>query len=152
MKRLFFLLLTITICACTGDDEKSLEQEEVCLHKEFMESFTIEPGQCVTLKELPNKTFTLLKLDSFEKRESTVPHATIAYGLEEENSYFETMSEFIYEDYMEDGTSFSGRIHIVVDGNVDYTIYVDNIEFTETETEYTFQSLTVRFADYDPEY
>ena len=117
-----------------------------------MESFTLEPGQCVTLQELPNKTFTLLQLGTFEKQENTVPAASIGYSFKEENSFQEWFNIFIYEDYEEDGISFSGRFHYIVDGNIFYTIYVDKIEFTETETEYIFQKLTVRFVEYDPEY
>ena len=112
----------------------------------------MKPGQCVRLKELPNKTFTLLKIGSATKQKQTVPVATIAYNLKEVNFSQEWHDIMIYEDYQEEGTSFSGRFRITADGNVPYTVFVDNIEFTETETEYIFKSLTLRFSEYDPEY
>lgn len=144
----------VVLCAfgCTSEEVSNPDQKLGCLHKEFLKPFTIEPGQCVTLQEWPDKTFTLLNLGSAEKREYTVPSATIGYSFKEENSYQEWFDVSIDEDYQEEGITFSGRFHIIVDDNVPYTIYVDDIEFTETETEYIFKKLTVRFADHDPEY
>ena len=144
--------MVLGICGCAGEDLIDPEKEEVCLDKKFQESFTMEPGQCVTLQEFPTKTFTFLKLSSSEKRELWVPSATIAYSIQEVDSYQEVFDVMISEDYQEEGTSFSGRFHIILDGNVPYTIFVDKIDFTETETEYIFKKVTLRFSEYDPEY
>lgn len=147
--------MVLCICGCTGE-EVTTQNNAACLQKSFMESFSMVPGQCVTLQELPNKTFTLLKIDSAKKRKQWVPAATIAYSFKEENFSQEWYDITIDEDYQLEGTSFSGRFHITAndndDGYVRYTIFVDDIEFTETETEYIFKKLTVRFSEYDPEY
>lgn len=152
MKNIIILMFVFCIYGCTKEELPKLEPELACYTKSFMESFTLEPGQCVEFKELPDKTFTLLELGTFEKQENTVPHASIGYSFKELNSYQEWFDIFIYEDYEKDVTSFSGRFHFIVDGNVSYTIYVDNIEFAETETEYIFKKITFRFGEYDPEY
>ena len=144
--------MVLGICGCVGEDLINPEKELICLHKKFQEPFTMEPGQCVTLQEFPNKTFSLLKLGSFEKQYLTVPSATIAYSIQEVDSYQEWFDVSINEDYQEEGPSFSGRFHIVVNGNVPYTIFVDKIEFIETETEYIFKKVTLRFSEHDPEY
>ncbi len=144
--------MILGIYGCTGEEVTDPDKKQVCLHKKFQEAFTMEPGQCVTIQEFPNKTFTLLKLSSFTKQKQTVPSATIAYSIQEVDSYQEWFDVMILEDYQEDGTSFSGRFRIIVDGNVSYTVFVDKIDFVETETEYIFKKVTLRFSEYDPEY
>lgn len=151
MKKIFFLAMILCICGCSTE-EVTTQGKMDCFQKSFMEPFTMEPGQCVNLKEWPDKTFTLLKIESAKKQKQTVPAATIAYSLEEINSFQEWFDVSINEDYQEEGTSFSGRFRIIADGNVSYTVFVDDIEFTETETEYIFKKLTLRFSEYDPEY
>lgn len=150
MKKPFFLILILCIFGCTK--EEVAETEIACFQKAFLEPFTMEPGQCVTLKELPDKTFTLLRLGSAKKEDLFVPAAPIAYSLQEISFYQEWGDISINEDYQQEGTSFSGRFHITADGNVPYTVFIDDIEFTETETEYIFHKLTLRFSEYDPEF
>lgn len=141
----------LVIWGCSGE-EVTEHQNKACLEKSFMESFTMEPGQCVTLQELPDKTFTLLKIEPAKKQKQTVPAAVFGYQLQEVNSFQEWLDVMIHEDYQQEGTSFSGRFRITADGNVPYTVFVDDIEFTETETEYIFTKVTLRFSEYDPEY
>lgn len=150
VRKVFFLLMILCIGGCS--QEEISKSETGCFQKSFLESFTLQSGQCVSLQELPDKTFTLLKLGSAKKEKQVVPAATIAYSLKEINSYQEWFDVSINEDYQQEGTSFSGRFHIVADGNVSYTVFVDNIEFTETATEYIFKKVTLRFSEYDPEY
>lgn len=152
MKRIFFLIMVCGVFGCKSEDVPGAEQEVSCFDKSFLEAVSIEPGQCVSLQEFPDKTFTLLELGSFEKQELWVPAASISYSIIEENSFQEWYNILIYEDHENEGISFSGRFHFIVDENVRYTVYVDNIEFSETETAYIFERMTVRFAEYDPEW
>ncbi|MBI6117861.1 hypothetical protein [Salegentibacter maritimus] len=150
--KLISIFIISFLTACDSGNDELEEPEQNCLNKKFGETFVFEPGQCVELEELPNKYFSLNSIGSAEKRPSNVPHAIVAYSIAEENAYTDNAEEYIYEDYVNDGISFSGRIHFVVDGNIFYTMYVDDIEFTETETEYIFHKLTVKFGEFDPKY
>lgn len=150
--KLILIFILGLLISCKSDDDTLNELELNCLQKKFGETFIFEPGQCVELKELPNKYFSLNSISSAKKEPSNVPYAEVAYSITEEDAYFDTIGVYIYEDYINDGISFSGRIHFSVNGNVPYTMYVDDVEFTETETEYIFHSLRVRFGEFDPEY
>ncbi|MDT7827140.1 hypothetical protein RQM65_00490 [Pricia sp. S334] len=80
-----------------------------------------------------------------------MPHAAISARLDEENVTWEFHTGMVYEDYMLEGTTFSGRVHTGIN-NVEYTIFFDGIEFTETETEFIFHKATIRFGYYDYEF
>ena len=67
------------------------------------------------------------------------------------NTTFEFSNGQVQEDYQTEGTSFSGRVYVGIN-NIEYTIFFDNIEFTETETEFIFHKATIRFGYYDSEF
>ena len=156
MKKVSYLILLICITSCSNNDDNNIddnnEEMSICLEKNFLESFVIEPNDCVIFNDNPNMTFTFLGFESYTKTHPTnVPHARISARLVEENDTWEFHTGMIYEDYELEGTSFSGRVHTGIN-NVSYTIFFDDIEFTETETQIIFHKATIRFGYYDSEF
>ncbi|OIQ23058.1 hypothetical protein [Lacinutrix sp. MedPE-SW] len=152
MKKFLVLLLLITFFSCSDDETETIEQSANCLEIAFLESTVIEPNDCLTFSDKPDFEFTFLGFENYTKSHpNNVPHAGISGRLVEGSSTFEFYNGQISEDYETEGTSFSGRVHTGIN-NVDYTIFFDNIEFTETETEFIFNKATIRFGYYDSEF
>lgn len=144
-----YLIILLLLMGCSKRDTN--EESSICLDKSFLESFLIEPNDCVVFRDDPEITFTLLKFEPYTKTHShNSPHADISIRFEAENASFESSSGMVYEDIELDGTSFSGRVHSGFK-NINYTIFFDNIEFTETETQIIFHRATIRFGYYDSE-
>ncbi|TPV33919.1 hypothetical protein FJ651_07105 [Paucihalobacter ruber] len=152
MKNIISAILIITILSCSTNNEEINEEVVNCLEIAFLESTVIKENDCLTFSDRPGLEFTLLKLGNYTKTHpNNVPYARISGRLIVENAMHEFDFAQIDEDYQTDGTSFSGRIHTGIN-NVDYTIFFDHIEFTETATEFIFHNATIRFGYYDPEF
>lgn len=152
MKNFCYVIFALVLLSCSNNNSEDDETEAMCMQQEFQRNFTIEPGQCVNFDIFPDKTFNLLNIESFQKTPGTVPAASIEYSLEEKRSYYHTVDILIYEDYQEDGITFSGSFTIIVNDNERYTVFVEEIEFSETESQFIFHSLSIRLDDYSPEY
>ncbi len=149
MKKTPFLILFLLILSCSKSDENTFDlakESSICLEKNFMESFDIEPNDCFVFSENTDMTFTFLGFEAYTKYGvNNIPHAKISARLAEENFVFEFYTGMIYEDNELEGTSFSGKINTGIN-NVEYTIFFDNIKFTETETQFIFHKATIRFG------
>jgi hypothetical protein len=152
MRKILTLVLLITFLSCSENNEESNEQSFDCAEIAFLESTIIEENDCLTFSDRQGFKFTFLGFENYTKTHpNNVPHARISARLVEGNSTFEFYDGLVDEDYEIDGTSFSGRVHTGIN-NTDYTIFFDNIEFTETETEFIFHRATIRFGYYDSEF
>lgn len=146
-----YLIILLLVVGCSKSDDKVEEESSNCLNKNFLESFLIEPGDCVVFRDYPEMTFTILEFEPYTKTHpNDIPHARISARLEDENASFEFSTGMVYEDIELDGTSFSGRVETGFK-NIRYTIFFDNIEFTETETQFIFHKASIRFGYYDLE-
>lgn len=144
-----YLMILLLLMGCSKSNTK--EESTMCLDKSFLESFLIEPNECVVFRDSPEMTFTILAFEPYTKTHpSNLPHANISIRFEAENASFESSSGMVHEDIELDGTSFSGRVHTGFK-NINYTIFFDNIEFTETETQFIFHRASIRFGYYDSE-
>jgi len=143
--------MLFTFGCSKSDDNK--EESSACLNKNFLESFIIKPNDCVIFNDNPDMTFTFLGFEPYTKSgESNIPQTSISGILAEDNFVWEFVNAgVILEDYQTEGISFSGRVHIGIN-NVAYTVFFDNIEFTETQTQFIFHKSTVRFGFYDSEF
>jgi hypothetical protein len=151
MKKISYIILLLFILGCSKSEENN-DNNANCLEKNFLETFIVEPGDCFIFSDNPDMTFIFLGFESYTiTHPSNIPHARISARLEEENVTWEFHTGMVYEDHELEGTSFSGRVHTGIN-NVDYTIFFDNIEFTETETEFIFHRATIRFGYYDSEF
>lgn len=147
MRKILYFILIPLLLACSDDKDGSK-----CLKKNFLDSILIKPNDCVVFNDNPDLTFTFLGIEPYTKTHpNNVPHAKISARLQEGNSIVEFYSGMVYEDIIAEGTSFSGRVHAGIN-NKKYTIFFDDIEFTETETQFIFHRATIRFGDYDYEY
>jgi len=152
MRKILALVLLITFLSCSESDEKSDEQSYDCAKIAFLESTIVEENDCLTFSDMEGFKFTFLGFENYTKTHpNNVPHARISARLAEGNSTFEFYNGLVHEDYETEGTSFSGRVHTGIN-NTDYTIFFDNIEFTETDTEFIFHRATIRFGYYDSEF
>ena len=152
MKRnILSLILITTILSCSNNDNEGNEQSISCLEISFLEPIIIKENDCLTFSDKPDFEFTFLGFENYTKTHpNNVPNARISARLIEGNSTFEFYNGLVHEDSQTAGTSFSGKVHTGIN-NIDYTIFFDNIEFTETETEFVFHKATIRFGYYDSE-
>lgn len=150
MKNITFVILLLLFSGCSQSDDNN-EESATCHNKDFMESFVIEPMDCIIFNDNPEMTFTFLGFEPFTKSPHFTPHVGISARLEEGNISWEFTTGMVYEDHELEGTSFSGRVH-TGSNNVDYTIFFDNIEFEETETHFIFHRATIRFGYYESEF
>jgi len=138
-KSISLLILTVFF-GCASDSEI---QEEVieCFTKASMQSFVMEPGECVIIAENPDMQLVLVGFKNHTKTSETY-ETTITVRLEETNFTWETPHD-IQDDPNTEEIKFT---KVIVTGiNEDtYTIYVDDIEFTETETQLIFHRATLR--------
>ncbi len=151
MKKISYIILLFLILGCSKSEDNN-EENATCLKKDFLEAFIVEPNDCFIFNDNPDMTFTFLGFEPYTKiAPNFIPHARISARLEEENFTLEFSTGMVYEDNELEGTSFTGRVHTGIN-NVSYTIFFDNIEFTETETEFIFHRATIRFGYYDSEF
>jgi len=134
-----FLVIIILFTGCTSDEENHEEFAE-CFTKASMESFLIEPGECVIISENPDMQLVLVKIENHIKTHENYK-TIVTVRLEETDFSWETPHEI--RDDSNDAIKFSGIIGTGINED-QYTIYVDNIEFTETETEFIFHRATFR--------
>ena len=147
MRKIPYLIFLLIVAACSNDKDGSR-----CLTKNFLDSFVVKPNDCVVFADNPDMTFTFLGFEPYTKTHpNNVPHAKISARLEEGTVLTEFYSGMVYEDIIAEGTSFSGRVHAGINAKK-YTIFFDDIEFTETETQFIFHKATIRFGNYDYEY
>ncbi|WP_435138280.1 hypothetical protein [Formosa sp. A9] len=156
MRKILTLALLIPVLSCSESNEQNNEEsnEQIydCTEIAFLESTIIEKNDCLTFSDREGFEFTFLGFENYTKTHSSnVPHAKISARLFEGNTTFEFYDSLVHEDYETDGTSFSGRVHTGIN-NTNYTIFFDNIEFTETETEFIFHRATIRFGYYESEF
>lgn len=152
MREILTLALLITFLSCSKNDEENNEPSYNCIEITFLESTIVEENDCLTFSDREGFELKFLGFENYTKTHpNNVPHARISGRLVEGNSTFEFYDGLVHEDYETDGTSFSGRVHTGIN-NTNYTIFFDNIEFTETETEFIFHRATIRFGYYDSEF
>ena len=150
-KKIYLLLTLLTITACSQNDDED-QESAICLDSNFLQTLEVEPGDCFVFSDNPDLKFTFLGFEPYTKTHpNNVPHAMISARLEEANATFEFYNGMVYEDHELAGTTFTGRVHTGIN-NVEYTLFFDNIEFTETETEFIFHRATLRFGYYDSEF
>ncbi len=154
MKRLFFLTILIIATSCSKSDDNTNIPTPPCQEKVFSEAFIAAPNDCFIFIDDPIMTFTLVSFEPFTKNVSdSIPYASdsipnkIPYAAIRASIFIDDLTwEFphkIYEDYKLDGTSFSGFINAGINKNT-YTIYFDEIEFTETLTQFIFHRAKIR--------
>lgn len=140
--KFFYLLLIITsLLGCTNGsepEEKSME----CFMKNSMESFVIEPNQCVIISENPDMKLVLVGFKNLNKSGDMINETTVTVRLEEPNFTWET-PHVIQDDPNTEIIKFTGEILTGINSD-SYTIYVDDIGFTETESEFIFHNATLR--------
>ncbi|WCO00246.1 hypothetical protein [Psychroserpens ponticola] len=145
MKRLFFLFLILSISCSKSDDSKEGIPE--CQEKMFLESFIAEPNDCFIFLDDPVMTFIFVRINPFTKTDfNNIPHAEIFVSIFIDDFTWEFLHT-IYEDSEMNGNSFSGLVNGGINDNI-YTIYFDEIEFTETETQFIFHRATIRLEKY----
>lgn len=133
-----FMLLLYGCSSGSDNNEESVE----CFTKASMESFEMEPGQCVVIAENPDMKLILVGFENQIKSENNSYETTVTVRLEEPNFSWET-PHIIRDDPNTAIIQFTGVILTGIN-NDSYTIYIDNIEFTETETEFIFHKATIR--------
>ena len=84
----------------------------------------------------------LVGFESHIKSNNKIYKTTVTFRLEEPNFTWETPHE-IQDDPDTDIIKFTGEIRTGIN-NDSYTIYIDNIDYTETETEFIFHKTTIR--------
>lgn len=141
-KSLYTLLLVFFFFGCSSDSDNTEEETSECLYKMSLESFEMEPGQCVIISENPDMTLVLVSIDNQVKSTNTDYVTTVTVRLEETNFTWETLHE-IQEDRNTEATDFKGVILTGINED-SYSIYIDALEFTETETEFIFHKALVR--------
>ncbi|WP_242203254.1 hypothetical protein [Aestuariivivens insulae] len=107
-----------------------------------MESFVMEPGQCVIISENPDMKLVLIGFENHIKSNDMTYKTTVTVRLEELNFTWETLHE-IKDDPDTEIIKFTGEILTGINED-SYAIFVDDIEFTETETEFIFHKATIR--------
>lgn len=151
MKKTAFLLILLLALGCSKSDD-SQEEISVCLEKNFQETFVMEPNDCFTFTDRPGLTFTFLGFEPYTKTHSSnEAHAVISTRLEEGNETYEFFGSMVYAGADLENPLFSGPVNTGVK-KVSYTIFFENIEFTETATQFIFHRATVRFGYYDSEF
>ena len=140
-KSIFLLFLSLAFLGCSSSSDDKEESSE-CLYKTSMESFEMEPGQCVIISENPDMTLVLVAIEKHIKSANTNYEATVTVRLEETNFTWET-PHIIKDDPNTETIDFKGEILTGINKD-SYAIYIDNIEFTETETEFIFHKATIR--------
>ncbi|HUH28446.1 hypothetical protein [Gelidibacter sp.] len=151
MKNLTYLFILLLIFGCSKSDDPN-EGISVCLEKKFLETFVMEPNDCFTFKDRPGMTFTFLGFEPYTKSHpNNGPHAIISTRLEEGNETYDYYASMVYAGHDRDNPLFSGPVHTGVK-KVRYTIFFENIDFTETETQFIFHRATVRFGYYYSEF
>ena len=141
LKYFGLFLIAILFLGCTSNSEDKEESVE-CFTKASMESFEIEPGQCVIITENPDMKLVLVGFENHFKSNNKIYKTTVTVRLEEPNFKWETLHE-IQDDPDTDIIKFTGEIRTGIN-NDSYTIYIDNIDYTETETEFIFHKTTIR--------
>ncbi|RXJ45775.1 hypothetical protein [Gelidibacter gilvus] len=151
MKKTAYLLILLLTLGCSKSDDTQ-EEVSVCLEKNFLETFVVEPNDCFTFKDRPGLTFTFLGFEPYTKTHpSNGPHAIISTRLEEGNETYEYFGSMVYAGHDRENPIFSGPVNTGVK-KISYTIFFDTIEFTETATQFIFHRATVRFGYYDSEF
>ena len=151
MRIIMSLLVIIVVFSCSKDDNKTNQQTSNCLHVAFLESIIIEPNDCFSFTDRAGLEFTFLEFENYTKTHpNNSPFAGISARLTEANTEFTFYNGQVHEDHITEGIQFNGRVHTAVN-NVEYTLFFDNIEFTETETQFIFHKATIRFGYYDSE-
>ncbi|WP_166960638.1 hypothetical protein [Yeosuana marina] len=141
LKYFDLFLIAILFLGCTSNSEDKEESVD-CFNKASMESFEIEPGQCVVITENPDMKLVLVGFENHFKSINKIYKTTVTVRLEEPNFTWETLHE-IEDNPDTDIIKFSGEIRTGIN-NDSYTIYIDNIDYTETETEFIFHKATIR--------
>lgn len=150
MRKLFFLTILIIATSCSKNDDNADLPTPTCQEKVFSEPFIAAPNDCFIFIDDPIMTFTLVSFEPFTKTvsdsipyvENKIPYARIRASIFIDDLTWEFPHK-IYEDYKMDGTSFSGFINAGINKNT-YTIYFDEIEFTETPTQFIFHRAKIR--------
>ncbi len=137
-----FLLLISSICILSCSSSDNEEDSSNCFTKDAEESFEMEPSQCVVITENPDMTLVLIGFENHIKSDNNVYETIVTVRLEEPNFTWET-PHVIMDDPETEIIKFTGLIQTGINDD-SYTIYVDNIEFTETETEFIFYNATIR--------
>ncbi|WP_345275526.1 hypothetical protein [Litoribaculum gwangyangense] len=141
LKSICLLFLSLAFLGCSTNSDNNEESSE-CFYKNSMESFEIEPGQCVIISENPDMTLVFVSIENHVKSNNTDYFTTVTVRLEETNFTWETPHE-IHDNPNTEAIDFKGEILTGINED-SYAIYVDNIEFTEKETEFIFHKALVR--------
>lgn len=141
LKNFSLFLFIIIIYGCTSGSDDTVEFIE-CFTRASMETFEMEPGECIIIAENPDMALVLVGFENHIKSDNSIYETTVTVRLEEPNFTWET-PHVIHDDPNTDIIKFTGEILTGIN-NDSYTIYVDNIEFTETETEFIFHKATIR--------
>jgi hypothetical protein len=146
MNRLFFITILTLIFSCSKSDDNN-DEMSVCEEKDFLETFIVEPNDCFIFDD-PLMTFTFVSFDNFTKTNlDETPYARIIAKILIDDLSWEFPHK-IYEDTESDGSSFLGFVNAGINDNI-YTIHFDEIEFTETETQYIFHRAIIRLEKYE---
>lgn len=142
------LLLLIFVClGCSTSTEE--ETQGQCLNQRFSESFEILPGQCVSFADKPDLFFQFEMLEPDEKTHY-LPVARVGATIAREDWSWTFYTGMVYEDVESEGIQFSGPVHTGWNEER-YTIFFEDIEFTETATHYIFHKARIHFKPYDEE-
>gem|GEM_PF-7092458 len=140
MKNLLYLAILVLVTSCSNNDDADVNAG--CLEKDYLESYIAEPNDCF-LYEDPAMTFTFVGFDDFTKSEfEEVPYAIVWVRILIDDFSWE-FPHTIYDDTDTAGFSFTGNVTGGFNEHL-YTIYFDEIEFTETETAFIFHRATLR--------
>ena len=146
MKKLFFIIILILTISCSKNDDSN-EEMALCQEKDFLETFIVEPNDCFIFDD-PLMTFTFVSFDDYTKTDlDETPYTRIIASILIDDLTWQFPHD-IYEDTESEGTSFSGFVNAGINDNI-YTIHFDEIEFTETETQYIFHRATIRLEKYE---
>lgn len=145
MKNCLLLLLAGFILGCSTPVEE--EPQSQCLEKRFGESFFILPGQCVSFADKPDLFFRFEVMEPDEKSHY-LPVARVGATIAGDDWSWTFYTGMVYEDAESEGIQFKGPVHTGWNEER-YTIFFEDIEFTETPTQYVFHKARIHFLPYD---
>ena len=135
------LLIVLSFLSCVENSEVN-NQTSSCYSKSSLENFEMALSDCVVIIENPDMTLILVEIQNQIKSDNLPYNTIVTVRLEEENFSWETPHNII-DDPNTETIDFSGEIRTGINED-QYTIYIDDIEFTETATELIFHSISLR--------
>lgn len=149
---LVVIFLVLTVLSCSQEDEQA------CVEAELLEPATIEVNQCLKINDInyPDLEYEILGFENYVKRDGFRPQVWFSHRLTFQKSSATNYRSQIGSNPNSDELIFDGRVTISIlnpeykNSNICFSIYFDNVEFTETETEFIFHRATVRVARRDP--